>query len=324
VTDRRAFMCTAAGTLLVVPLAVLAQKSPRRIMRIAVLSPGTSETRSVFTAFRTQLRALGYEEGRDVVLEFHLASGSERLAALAQAIAARTGTDLVLADGRVAAHAMVSASRTIPIVAVTGDPVALGLAVSLAHPGGNVTGIATLSTELSAKQLELLREIVPSARRIGVVSLGMGASAYRALEDRAAALGVALHRLTFQTQMDAERVLAPAALGNVDGLVVPPSALLAGLSATMVRLINAAGKPAVYAERDFIAAGGLAMYGHDIDDAFRRSASIVDRVLKGARPADTPFEQPTRVALVVNVKTAKALGVTVPQSVLFRADELIQ
>lgn len=323
-TDRRAFMCTAVGTLLVVPLAVLAQGSPRRIMRIAVLSPSTSETRSVFTAFRTQLRELGYEEGRDVVLEFHLASGNERLATLAQAIAARNGTDLVLADGRFAAHAMVSASRTIPIIAVTGDPVAFGLAESLAHPGGNVTGIATLSTELGAKQLELLREIVPSARRIGVVNVSIGAAAYRVLEDRAASLGVALRRVTLQTETDAERVLAPAALGSVDGLVVPPSSLLAGLSATVVRLINAARKPAIYAERDFIAAGGLALYGHDIDDAFRRSASLVDRVLKGASPAETPFEQPTRVALVVNLKTAKALGITIPQSLLLRADEVIQ
>ena len=322
-TDRRAFMGTAVGTLLVVPLAVLAQGSPRRIMRIAVLSPGASETRSVFTVFRTQLRALGYEEGRDVVLEFHLASGSERLAALAQAIAAGKGTDLVLADGWIATQAMALASRTIPIVAVTGDPVLVGLAVSLARPGGNVTGIATLSTELGAKQLELLCEIVPSARRIGVVNVSMGAAAYRALEDRAASLGAELRRLTFQTQIDAERVLAPAALGNVDGLVVPPSALLAGMSATVVRLINAAGRPAVYAERDFIAAGGLVMYGHDIDDAFRRSASVVDRVLKGANPADTPFEQPTRIALVINLKTAKALRLTIPQSVLVRADEVI-
>ena len=321
--DRRVFLSTAAG-LIVVPLAVLAQQAPRRVVRIAVLSPGASETRSVFTAFRTQLRALGYEEGRDVVLEFHFANGVERLAALAQAIAAGNGTDLVLADGRFAAQAMVLASRTIPIVAVTGDPMALGLAVSLAHPGGNVTGIATLSTELAAKQLELLREIVPSARRIGVINVSMGADAYRALEDRAAALGVALRHLTFQTPSEAERVLAPAALGNVDGFVVPPSAPLARLSTTVVRLINAAGKPAVYAERDFIAAGGLALYGHDIDDAFRRSASIVDRVLKGANPADTPFEQPTRIALVVNLKTAKALGLTIPQSVLLRADEVIQ
>jgi len=293
-------------------------------MRIAVLSPGTSETRSVFTAFRTQLRALGYQEGRDVVLEFHFANGSERLAALAEEIAARKGTDLVLADGRFAAQAMASASRTIPIVAVTGDPVALGLAVSLAHPGGNVTGIATLSTELGAKQLELLREIVPSARRIGVVNVSFSAAGYRALEDRAASLGAALRPLTFQTQIDAERVLAPEALGNVDGLVVPPSALLAGMSATVVRLINAAGKPAVYAERDFVAVGGLVMYGHDIDDAFRRAASVVDRVLKGASPADTPFEQPTRVALVVNLKTARELGLTIPQPLLLRADEVIQ
>ena len=279
-TDRRAFMCTAAGSMLVVPLAVLAQARPRRIARVAILSPGASEARSVFTAFRSGLRELGYQEGREVALEFHFANGSERLAALAQAIAARDGTDLVLADGRFAAQAMLAASRTIPIVAVTGDPVELGLAVSLAHPGGNVTGIATLSSKLGAKQLELLREILPSARRVGVVTVSMGAAAYRALEDRAASLGVALRRVVFQTQIEAERVLAPAALGDVDGLVVPPSALLAGLSATVVRRINAAGKPAIYAERDFIVAGGLASYGHDIDDAFRRSASLVCRVLK--------------------------------------------
>jgi putative ABC transport system substrate-binding protein len=322
--ERRAFVCTVVGSLFVVPLAALAQPRPRRIARVAILSPGASEARSVFTAFRSGLRELGYQEGRDVLFDFHFANGSERLVAFAQAIAARGGTDLVLADGRVAAQAMLAASRTIPIVAVTGDPVALGLAASLAHPGGNVTGIATLSSELGAKQLELLREILPSARRVGVVNVSMGPAAYRALEDRAASLGVALRRVAFQTQIEAERVLAPAALGDVDGLVVPPSALLAGLSATVVRLVNAAGKPAVYAERDFIAAGGLALYGHDIDDAFRRSASIVDRVLNGANPADTPFEQPTHIAFVINLKTAKALRLTIPQALLLRADEVIQ
>jgi len=318
-------MCTAAGSLLVVvPLAVLAQQSPRKIVRIAILSPGTSEARSVFTAFRTQLRALGYEEGRDVALEFYFAKGSERLAALAQTIA-REGVDVVLADGRLAAQAMHMASRTIPIVAVAGEPVANGLAASLGRPGGNVTGVATMAVELGPKQLEFMREILPSARRIGVVDASMSpGAAYRAFEDRAASLGVALRRIVIQTQVDAEREIAPAALGDVDGLVLSANAVVGGLSATLVRLINAAGKPAIYGDRDFVAAGGLVFYGFDIDDAFRVCASVVDRVLKGANPATTPFEQPTRIALVLNLKTARTLRLKFPPSVIARADEVIQ
>jgi len=317
-------MCTAAGSLLVVPLAVLAQQSPRRIVRIAILSPGTSEARSVFTAFRAQLRALGYEEGRDVALEFHFAQGSERLAALAQTIA-REGVDVVLADGRLAAQAMQAASRTIPIVAVAGEPVTAGLAASLARPGGNVTGVATMAIQLGAKQLEILREILPSARRIGVVEALMSPTGgYRSLEERAASLGVALRRIVIRTQVDAERELAPTALGDVDGLVLPANAVIGGLSATLVRLINAAGKPAIYGDSDFVAAGGLVFYGFDINDAFRRCASVVDRVLKGANPATTPFEQPTRIALVLNLKSARVLGLKFPPSVIARADEVMQ
>ena len=323
-TDRRAFMCTAAGSVLVVPLAVLAQQRPRRIAKVAILSPGMSETRSVFTAFRSRLRELGYEEGRDVVLEFHFAKGSERLAALAQTIASE-GVDVVLADGRLAAQAMHAASPTIPIVTITNDPVGGGLAASLARPGGNVTGVATMSSELASKQLEFLREILPSARRIGVVEVSMSAGTnYRAIEERAALLGVALRRIVIRTQVDANRELAPTALRDVDGLVLGPNAIIGGLSATLVRLINAAGKPAIYGDRDFVAVGGLVFYGFDIDDSFRLCASVVDRVLKGANPATMPFQQPVRFALVLNLKSARALGLKFPPSIIARADEVIQ
>ena len=323
-TERRAFLGTAAGSLLVVPLAILAQQPARKIVRIAILSPGTSEARSVFMAFRTQLRALGYEEGRNVALEFYLANGSERLAGLAQTIA-REGVGVVLADGRLAAQAMQGASRTLPIVAVVGEPVVHGLATSLGRPGGNVTGVATMAIELWPKQLEFMREILPSARRIGVVDVSISTGdAYRALEDRAASLGVAVRRIVIQTQSDAERELAPTALGDVDGLVLPSNALVGALSATLIRLINAAGKPAIYGDRDFVAAGGLVFYGFDIDDAFRHCASVVDRVLKGANPATTPFEQPTRIALVINLKSAGTLGLKFPASVIARADEVIR
>jgi len=321
--ERRAFLGTAAS-LIAMPLGVFAQQPSRGTMRIAILSPGSSETRSVFTAFRNQLRRLGHEEGRTVALEFHLANGSERLPALSTIIA-REGADVVLADGRLAAQAMQAASTTIPIVAVAGDPVTAGLAASLARPGGNVTGVATMAVELAPKQLEFMREILPSARRIGVVDVMAAAGpAYRGVEERAAALGLAVRRIVIRRPSDAERELTPAALRDVDGLVLPQNAILGGMSAVLIRLINAAKKPAIYGDRDFVLVGGLAFYGFDIDEAFRVCAIVVDRVLKGAAPATTPFEQPTRIALVLNLKSARALGLTFPPSVVARADEVIR
>jgi putative ABC transport system substrate-binding protein len=220
---------------------------------------------------------------------------------------------------------MQAASRTVPIVAVAGEPVTAGLAASLARPGGNVTGVATMAMELTSKQLEFLREILPSARRIGVVEALMSPTgSYRSLEEHAASFGVALRRIVIRTQVDAERELALTALGDIDGLVLPANAVIGGLSTTLVRLINAAGKPAIYGDRDFVAAGGLVFYGFDIDEAFRLCATVVDRVLKGANPAMTPFEQPTRIALVLNLKSARALGLKFPASVIARADEVIQ
>jgi len=324
VKDRREFVRTAGGGLLMIPLAALAQPTAPKVARIAILSPGANEARSVFTAFRTQLRTLGYAEGRDVTIEFFFGKGSEQLAAQAQTIA-RKGVDVVLADGRMAAQAMQAATRTMPIVAVAGEPVLNGLAASLVRPGGNVTGVATMAVELGAKQLEFLLEILPAARRIGMVDASQRPGpAYRSYEERAAAFRVALRRIVIQTRADAERELAPAALGDIDGLVLPANALIGGLIAPLVRLIEAAGKPAICGEKDFVTAGGLVFYGFDIDDAFRRCAGVVDRVLKGADPATTPFEQPTRIALVVNLKAARALGLKFPQAVIARADEVIQ
>jgi putative ABC transport system substrate-binding protein len=237
----------------------------------------------------------------------------------------RKGVDIVLADGRLAAQAMQAASRTLPIVAVAGEPVLNGLAASLVRPGGNVTGVATMAVELWAKQLEFLHEILPMARHIAVVDASkQPATVYREFEDRASALRVTARRIVIQMQADAERELAPRALRDIDGLVVPANALIGGMSALLVRLIQVAGKPAIYGEKDFVAAGGLVFYGFDIDEAFRRCAGVVDRVLKGADPATTPFEQPTRIALVVNLNAARALGVKFPYAVIARADEVIQ
>ena len=320
---RRSFVSMAGGSLLSVPLATFGQQLVPKVVRIAILSPGASEARSVFTAFRAQLRALGYEEGRNVVLEFFFAKGTERLTVLALDIV-RKGADIVLADGRLAAQAMQAASRTLPVVAVAGEPVLNGLAASLSRPGGNVTGVATLAAELGPKQLEFMHEIVPSARRIAVIDVTRDPATYRSFDERAASLGVTLRRIVIRTQADAERELAPAALRDIDGLVLPANAIIGGLVAPLVRLILAAGKPAIYGEKEFVAAGGLIFYGFDIDEAFRLCARVVDRVLRGADPATTPFEQPTRIALVVNLKTAQALGIKCPFSVIARADQVIQ
>ena len=322
--DRYRFIRVAAGCLLLGSTGIFAQTLPRQPVRIAVLSPGSNEARSVFTAFRTRLRALGYEEGRDLALVFYFAKGLDALEPLARVIA-RESFDVVLADGRFAAQAMHSISRTIPIVAVAGEPVASGLAASLARPGSNVTGVSTMSVDLGRKGIEIMREILPGARRIGIIGPSvLPPPTYRALEAGAAALKVKLRHIIIRTEVDAERELAPAAIANVDGLVLPANAIIGGLIATLIRLINAAAKPAIFGDRDSVAGGGLAFYGFDIDEAFRLCATVVDRLLKGANPATTPFEQPTRIALVLNLQTARTLNLKFPPSLIARADELIQ
>jgi len=302
-----------------------AQQSSGRARRIAILSPGTTETRATFVAFRTRLRDLGYVEGRDVAVTFHLGHGVERLPALAQEIL-KLGGDVVVADGQLASIAMHQAGCAIPIVAIAGfDPVAIGFARSLARPGGGcMTGVATISDVLAPKPVEFLREILPGARRLGVVYGFLNEPTRLALDERAAALGFSLRHIVIRGAEDAVRELAAGALADIDGLRVPASPLVAGLSTIIAPLINAARKPAIYGDRDFVAAGGFAFYNYDIVDMFRQLASTVDRILKGASPADLPFEQPTRIELVVNLKTARANGIDVPRFILARADEVIE
>jgi putative ABC transport system substrate-binding protein len=291
---------------------------------VAILSQGSNEARPVFTAFRAELRERGYIEGGTIAIEFHLAHGStERLAPLAQAIA-RDRPEVVLADGGEAASAMHTATREIPIVAIGGiDPRQRVLVESLARPGGNVTGITTFTNELPVKQLELLIEIAPMARRIGAVGT-QGAQQRHVIEESAASRGLGLRFIYGTTVADVARELAPAALADVAGLVLAQNPVLSAISALVVAQINAARKPAVYAEREYIDVGGLATYGIDFVTAFRRLADYVDRILRGANPAGMPIERPERVELAVNLRTARTLGIAIPPSVLARADEVIE
>ncbi|MBI3706880.1 MAG: ABC transporter substrate-binding protein [Proteobacteria bacterium] len=286
----------------------------------------------MFQAFRARLRDLGYVDGRNLEIRFHSsggagysAEGADRLASLARAIAA-AGADVVLADGRPATQAMLAASRTIPIVGITGaDPTLLDLATSLARPGGNVTGITFFTVEVGAKQLEILREIAPAMRRAGIVSANAPFDrAIRAVTEAGAALGIDTRHIQVDTPQAIASALAPAALTDVEGLVVLSNAVLAAAPNTVVTPINLARKPAVYHERDFVDAGGLACYGVNFADVFRRLADYVDRVLRGGNPAEMPIERPTIFELVINLKTARTLGLQIPPTLLARADEVIE
>jgi putative ABC transport system substrate-binding protein len=299
-------------------------QSPRAPARIAILTLGSNPSRPVFEAFRAELRERGHVEGRDIAIEFHMAHGSlERLAALAQAIV-RTSPTVVLADGGAAASAIHAATREIPIVAVGSiDPMVRALAASLARPGGNLTGIATFNVELTVKQLELLHEIVPSARRAGVVGIQTD-QARRAFAQAAEARRLVVRFIASPAAADVGTALAPAALADVDGLVLSQNPALTALSGPVVERINAGGKPAVYAEREYLESGGLVTYGIDFVAIYRRLAGYVDRVLRGASPAEMPIERPERLELAVNLRTARALAITIPPSVLTRADEVIE
>lgn len=292
--------------------------------RIAVLSPGVADQRGVFEAFRSRLRELGRLEGRDIAIEFHFARGMERLPELAAGIRA-AGADVVVTDGQGATMAMHATGCLIPIVAVAGfDPVQRGVAASMARPGGCVTGVAVLADQIGPKGLELLREIVPAARRIGVFYATIDQPTQDALVARAAALKVELRHIVVTGAAEVQRQLAPSAISDLDGLVQLPGPLLAGLAATIVPILSAIRMPVVFSDRDFVAAGGLAVHGYDIFETFRQLAGYVDRILRGARVGDLPFEQPARIELVVNLATARAMGIELPPLLLARADEVIE
>jgi putative ABC transport system substrate-binding protein len=290
------------------------------------LSPGTKE------AFRQGLRDLGYVVGSNVVIEYRDAAGkADRFSALAAELVALQVDVIVTAGSTPSALAAKRATRTIPVVFVaTGDPVGSGLVTSLARPGGNITGPSSLTPALAGKCLELLKQTVPGVSRVAVLWQpgGMGERSEKDMlqgaEVAAQALGVRLHFAEAKGPADFDRVFSEMTGARASALTVLPSVVF---SAERRRLVELAAKnrlPAVYPWREAVDAGGLMSYGPNNADLFRRAATYVDKILKGAKPADLPVEQPTKFELVVNLKAAKALGLTIPPSVLVRADEIIQ
>src|SRR5262245_4631608 len=325
--DRRAFLGTLAGGLLAAPLAAEAQPASK-VWRIGYLANGnpttTAHTRE---AFRQGLRDLGWVEGQNITIEYRWADGDlQRLPDLAVELL-RTPVDLMHVAGGAGIRAARQATRTIPIVsAITGDPVTAGFAASLARPGGNVTGLAVQFEDLAGKQLQILKETLPKAMRIVILHHASPPNRIilEAAQRAARTLGLQGRVLDVRDVSDLAGAFQTGERERADAMYVLPSPTFARHRAILAELAVKHRLPGIYENDVYVEVGGLMSYGPDFADLYRRSASYVDRIFKGAKPGDLPFEQPQKFELVINLKTAKALGLTIPPSVLQRADQVIE
>jgi putative ABC transport system substrate-binding protein len=280
-------------------------------------------------AFRQGLRDLGYVEGQNLVMEYRYMEGrAEQLPDLAAELV-RLKVDVIVAGGTAAIRAAQHATRTIPIVmAVAYDPVGEGLVASLARPGGNITGLSWLGAELPGKRLEILKETVPQLSRLAVLANPANPAykpAMHNLTRAAQALGLQLQVVEVRRADDLDTAFAAISRAGADALIVQEDALLfSGLHGRITELAAKNRRPTMYGWRYYVDAGGLMSYGPSQSDMLRRAATYVDKILKGANPGDLPVEQPTKFELIINLKTAKALGLTMPPFLLFLADEVIQ
>jgi putative ABC transport system substrate-binding protein len=306
-----------------------AAQQPAKIPRIGFLSslsPAVVSDR--MEAFRHGLRELGYVEGKNIVIDGRYAEGkTERLPELAAELV-RLKVDVIVTGGPAATRPAKEATGTIPIVmGYDNDPVGSAFVASLARPGGNITGLATLAPELSGKQLELLKEIVPRLSRVAVLgnsTVPGNAQALRETELAAGVFGVKLQYLDIQNPNEIETAFGAAKKGRADAVLVLGSQVVTSHPKQFAELAAKSHLPAIYWSPEFVEAGGLMTYSVSITDLFRRAATYVDKILKGAKPADLPVEQPTKFEFVINLKAAKQIGLTIPPTVLARADRVIR
>jgi putative ABC transport system substrate-binding protein len=317
--------------MLALPLAAEAQQ-PAKTPRIGVLSAGSASDTALrlrLEAFRQGLRERGWIEGQNVVLEYRWGEGRyDRLADLAAELV-RLKVDVIFAPGTAVTTAAQNATRTIPIIMTSvGDPVGRGTIASLARPGGNVTGLSfSVGFEIVGKQLELLKEVVPKVSRVAVPG-NPGNPAHgpmlREAQVAGRSLGVQLQVLEARGPNEFDRAFAAMVKQRVGALLVLSDAVYLLLRTPLAQLAGKSRLLTIYGFREHVDAGGLLAYGPNLSDLFGRAATYVDKILKGAKAADLPVEQPTKFELIINLKTAKALGLTIPQSLLGRADEVIQ
>jgi putative ABC transport system substrate-binding protein len=331
VIDRRTFLAGTGGVLLAAPLAAVTAQPREKVPRIGYLNPGSSSDplrQRRLEAFRQSLRELGYEEGKNIAIESRWAEGKyDRYPALAADLV-RLKVDVIVAQSGGATQAAQQATRTIPIVmSIVLDPVGSGLVPSLARPGGNVTGTSFMGPDLVGKQLELLKELVPKVSRVAFLlhpANPGSALILREAEAAARILKVRLQLLEARGPPEIDSAFAAMTRERVGALLIFPDPLFGTQRRQIAELAAKRRIPAIYGGAvEYAEAGGLMVYGPNIPDLERRAATYVDKILKGAKPADLPVEQPTKFELIINLKTAKALGLTIPQSVLGRADEVI-
>jgi len=328
--DRRAFIGTLTGGLLAAPLAAEAQPVGK-VPRVGYLSPGSpsdAARQRRFEAFRQGLRELGYVEGQNIAVEARWAEDKyERYPALAADLV-RVKVKVIVAVGGRATQVAQQATRTIPIVmSVVIDPLGGGLVASLAHPTGNVTGLSLMASELVGKRLELLKEIAPKVSRVALLSNPANpgsASQLRQAEASARVLGLQLQPLEARDPQEIDSAFAAMARERAGALVVLADAIFLNRRIQIAELAAARRLPAVYGLSEHAEAGGLMVYSTNLLELERRAATYVDKLLKGAKPADLPIEQPSKHELIINLKAAKALGLTIPPSLLQRADQVIE
>jgi len=295
----------------------------KKTYRIGWLAPAAN--RDNLGAFRSGLRTLGYVEGKNVVIEERYAEDRDQEMIGAATEMARRNLDVIVTDGAAATTALKRAAASTPVVFVSGDPVAMGLVSSLSRPGGAMTGFAILATELNVKRLELLREALPRAFRLGVLHEPRHRqSIIPPIEAGARSLGFQVTRLEVRAAGDIDGAFATAVKERVSVVMPVASALFHAEKQHLVSLAAKHRLPIIYENRAFAEAGGLMSYGPDVTDIFRRAATYVDRILTGTKPADLPVEQPTKFELVINLKTTKTLGVTIQRSLVLRADHVIE
>jgi putative ABC transport system substrate-binding protein len=324
---RRAFVSTITLGLLAAPLAAQAQQPPGKTARVGYLSSRSGPS-FLDEAFRQGLRELSYVEGQNISVEYRWADFKPDRASTLAAELVRLKVDVIVATGGpIPATAAKGATKTIPIVFATGNPVSAGLVASFNRPGGNMTGINVLGPELDVKRLDLLKEAVPGVSRVAVLANAANpvtAGALKDLEGAARALRVKLHVPEVRERQGIDDAFAAMARERAQALLVMTDPMF---SVERERIVDLAAKhrlPGIFGWREFAEAGGLLSYDPNLADMYRRLATYVDKILKGVKPGDLPIEQPTKFELVINLKTAKALGLTIPQLILFRADRLIE
>jgi len=323
--DRRTFVATLASVSVMLARTVDGQRATK-VYRIGYFQ-GRAHLPERDNVFRQALRELGWIEGQNVEIEYRYADGKlDKMTTIAAELV-RLNVDVIVTSGTTAVRTAKEATGTIPIVMMSGEPVATRLIASLARPGGNLTGLTHVTKDLIGKRLELLREVVPKATRVAAILNpdNPGEAMFSSeMESTAQALRLplVLFKVTNADQLDG--VFARAVEQRVQGVLVLEDPVFTGNPRKVTELAARNRMPAIYGSAVYVRAGGLMSYGADFDDLYRRAATYVDKILKGAKPAEMPIEQPTKFELIVNLQAANALGITIPQALLLRADEVIQ